>query len=175
MTLGVTLSIGFYFYWRMTLMGGRERNIIISSIEFLDLEKEEPYKLKGSNVKIYASIGDVDFDNDDNEYGTIEMHYYSNRETRNTTYPKDNVKMVPCDVENAGEIYKQLWHPGLVYCPEWSDEHALFTNYNYDIHSWLRLAVHKCDPEQRAKVGKSCKSDQEIDKYFDSNLYAGSI
>jgi hypothetical protein len=156
-------------------MASGDRNLIVSSSEYRDLTTEDPYKLKGSNFRIYASIGDKEFDNDDNEYGTIEMHYYSNTITQNTTYPKEDVKMVPCDIEGAGDIYKRLWHPGLIYCPEWTDHHSLFANYNYDIHSWLRLAVHKCDLEAREKIGKTCKTDAEIDKYFDSNLYAGTL
>jgi hypothetical protein len=77
-------------------MSNHKRNLIISSNEYRDLKNEEPFKLKDSNFKIYTSIGDPDFDNDDNEYGSIQMHYYSNRVTKNTSYPTDNVKMVPC-------------------------------------------------------------------------------
>jgi hypothetical protein len=57
--------------------------------------------------------------------------------------------MVKCEIEGAGDNYKKFWHSGNVYCPEWSDEHSLYANYNYDIHSWLRLAVHKCNPVER--------------------------
>jgi hypothetical protein len=59
-------------------MSSGERILITSPSEYLDLKNEDPYYLKGSEFKIYVSIGDPDFDNDNNEYGTIQMHYYSN-------------------------------------------------------------------------------------------------
>jgi hypothetical protein len=34
--------------------------------------------LKDSDFKIYAQVGDPEFDNDDNQYGSIQMKYYSN-------------------------------------------------------------------------------------------------
>ena len=62
---------------------------------FYDLENEKPVKLKGSDVKIWASFTDPSFDNDDNEYATIRMHYYSDESTLDGSYEED-VPMVPC-------------------------------------------------------------------------------
>ena len=44
-------------------------------------ENEKPLKLKGSEVKFWTLFNDPNYDNDDNEYAQIRMHYYSNEET----------------------------------------------------------------------------------------------
>ena len=53
----------------------------------------------------------------------------------------------------------------------------MFRTYLYSIHTWFRLAVHRCDPERRAQVNKTCASSEEIDDWLSSNLFLsqGSI
>ena len=66
-----------FFIWRTILMANRGRDVLMSVVYFRDLNSEEPYRLKDSEVKIWTSIGDPDFDNDDNPYIKIKTHYYS--------------------------------------------------------------------------------------------------
>ena len=133
-------------------------------------ESEKPLKLKNSDVKIWASFSDPNFDNDDNQYATIKMHYFSNEITKNLTYPEEEVPMVACQNEYL-EPLVQAWYPGIIYCPDWKDNHTLSKNYLYETHSWSRLAVHRCDSEKRALVNKTCASDEEINKWLSQTIY----
>jgi hypothetical protein len=45
-------------------------------------------------------------------------------------------------------------------------------NYYHDEYSWFRLAVHRCDKERRALKGKSCATEDQIDKFFETNLFS---
>jgi hypothetical protein len=138
----------------------RHRNLLMSTYYYRILEEEEPYALKDGDFKIWASISDPDFDNEDNEFAEIRLHYYSNVETQNASYPDEEVKMVQCHNEFIDPNVEGLWYPGKLYCPDWTDDHNLLGTYRHNIHSWVRLAVHKCDPERRAKIGKKCASDE---------------
>jgi hypothetical protein len=56
-------------------MISRERNTLMQSEFFRDLENEEPLYLKDSDVKVWSSFSDPDFDNDDSEFAEIRVHY----------------------------------------------------------------------------------------------------
>jgi hypothetical protein len=77
-------------------MAKRDRNLLMSTDYFRDLEAEEPMKLKGGEFKLWASFATPDFDNDDNPFAKIVMYYYSNLETKNGSYPEELIEMVPC-------------------------------------------------------------------------------
>jgi hypothetical protein len=47
----------------------------------------------------------------------------------------------------------------------------MMANYNYDRRAWVRVSVHTCDPEERAKIGKECASEAGIQKFLDENLF----
>jgi hypothetical protein len=79
--------------------------------------------------------------------------------------------MVPCVNDFVDENVRDLWYPGVIYCPDWQDKHNLFATYRHSIHSWIRLAVHKCDPERRALVDKKCANETEINDFFNSYIY----
>jgi hypothetical protein len=143
----------------------------MSTDYFRDLNSEEPMPLKGGDFKLWASIGDPDFDNDDNPYAKIIMYYYSNLETRNSSYPNEEVPMVPCTNDWIEPNVAEIWYPGTVYCPDWSDRHVLFATYRHNIFSWVRFAVKKCDREARALEGKECASDEEINDFLSTYIY----
>ena len=152
-------------------MVNRTRDLLMSVTFFRDLEAEEPYGLKDSQVKIWTNFGDADYDNNDNPYIKIKTHYYSNMGGVGTPYEYD-IDMVECDHEYVEAEVKELWYPGKFYCPDWQDEHVLHTNYNYANHTWFRVAIHYCDEEERQKVGKTCESMEEIRKYLDTFTYS---
>jgi hypothetical protein len=153
-------------------MAMRGRDLLMSVVFFRALEEEDSYRLMDSEVKIWTNIGDADYDNDDNPYIKIKTHWYSNIEGDEEPYEKDLVPMVACDHEYVSPEVKELWYPGKFYCPEWKEEHQLFTNYNYERHTWFRIALHYCDPVERATEGKSCATVEESEEYLDSHIYS---
>ena len=98
----------------------RARDLRISVPIFRDLEKEEPYSLKDSDVKIWTNFGDADFDNNDNPYIKIKTHYYSSMDGEDSPYEYD-IEMVECDHEYVADQVKGLWYPGKFYCPNWQE------------------------------------------------------
>jgi hypothetical protein len=78
MTIGITLSIGIYSYWRSNLLVSHSRDDLMSSEFFRVLPDEEPLYLKGNDVKIWSSFTTPDFDNDDSQYAEIRIHMYDN-------------------------------------------------------------------------------------------------
>ena len=42
----------------------------------------------------------------------------------------------------------------------------MYGDYNQVKSSWMRLAIHECDPAKRALEKKKCKSHDEIEDYF---------
>ena len=143
----------------------------MSTDYYRDLEDEEGLWLKDSEFKVWASFSTAEFDNDDNPWATIRLHYLSNEVTQNGTYPQEEVPMIPCTNEFIDPNVVDLWYPGTIYCPDWTDRHRLLASYRHNIHSWLRLAVHRCDPERRALEGKECASDDEINEFLFKNIY----
>ena len=143
----------------------------MSTDYYRDLEEEEGLYLKDSGFNVWASFENAEYDNDDNPWATIRLHYLSNEVTRNGSYPAEEVPMVPCENKFVDPNVKDLWYPGIIYCPDWQDRHRLYGTYRHNIHSWLRLAVHRCDPERRAAVGKECADEEEINQFFFANIY----
>ena len=79
--------------------------------------------------------------------------------------------MKPCINQFLDPNSVDLWYPGTFYCPEWTDDHVLYNTYRGDIHTWIRLSVHRCDPERRALMGKECATDDKIDEFFSKNIF----
>jgi hypothetical protein len=66
---------------------------------------------------------DPEFNNDDNGYGKIKMLYKSNLGNPGEKKTTEEVNMVPCE-DFSQDLYENNY-----LCPDWSDEHVLFTNY----------------------------------------------
>ena len=79
--------------------------------------------------------------------------------------------MIPCTNDLADPNVMGLWYPGTFYCPDWNDDHHLYQTYRANVHTWIRLAVHRCDPERRALKGKECASETAINDFFSSRVF----
>ena len=65
-----------FFIWRIKLLLGRQRNTNITTGIFRDLEDEaNSFYLKDSEVKIWTTFSNENYDNDDNPYAKIEVEY----------------------------------------------------------------------------------------------------
>lgn len=72
------------------------------------------------------------------------------------------IPMVLCD--GAAEA----WKTGIpkYYCPDFNETHIIHGAFWAPKFSWLRLAIHACDPSDEAKAkrsveNKECKSFEE--------------
>lgn len=142
---------------------------------FRDLANEEPLSLKDSDVKLYSSFVNPEFDNDDSEFAEIRLHYLSNVGTGMPYAIPEEVPMMECDIKKIDGLdpeYDHPFYPGKIYCPDWKDEHMMFSDWNAPVSSWFFLAVHKCDPDRRALKGKECASDEKINDFFDENIFS---
>jgi hypothetical protein len=83
--------------------------------------------------------------------------------------------MKACHIDGISQEVELLWYPGTIYCPDWNDEHVMFTNYREAITSWFRVAVHRCNPERRALKGKTCASDDDINDFFSQNIFTMQV
>ena len=163
-----TMFMISYFTWRTTFVSDHERDDYMSSKFFTEFSQRDPYSLKGGDFEFKVAIVDTKFQNEDNPYGEFKLHKYSSIrdynsiltegqkptldeivELRDCNYGKSN------DTHTSGTVWdlKQTY-----YCPVWKDNDFLYGNYYSDKTAWYRLAMHECDPEERAKVGKTCKS-----------------
>jgi hypothetical protein len=93
-------------------------------------------------------MNDATFDNDDNPYGKFILHQYTNMNDINDTggnslglYDRE-IPLIEC----AGGA--EDWRNGIpkYYCPDFDESHILHGSFYADKYSWLRLAIHVCDP-----------------------------
>ena len=154
-------------------MISRQRNIINTAGFFRDLEDEaNSFWLKDSDVKIWTTFSDENYNNDDNPYARIEMEYKTRLDVGEGG-PKGTINLVECKDQFNEFLTEDMLEfvPGPIYCPDFEEHHRLMANYNFQRRAWLRISVHVCDNETRALVGKECASDAEIQDYFDTNLF----
>lgn len=111
---------------------------------------------------------------DDNPYGEIKLHRYTNYENGGGATDDLIVDMVDCDyVDETNEEKNDLWNLKQKYlCPKFSETDILYGDYYSSKSSWLRLVVHKCDAKKRLSEGKTCATDEEIEQYFHQTLMA---
>ena len=62
-----------------------------------------------------------------------------------------------------------------MFCPEYRDTDIFRGSYYSKEYSWLRLGVHRCNPNEYImknglRVKKQCASKQEQDKFFGSHI-----
>ena len=63
----------------------------------------------------------------------------------------------------------------VIFCPEYRDNDIFKGSYYSDKYSWLRLAVHRCDPTDLIEkngelVNKTCASHEEQNNFFEQNI-----
>lgn len=100
----------------------------------------------------------------DNPYFEIKLHRYTSLESaediNQTSKWKDDydhpfedkiIDLKDCDNDEPNH---EVWSIGQhFFCPDYSDSDFLYGDYYQAKASWLRLAVHKCDPKKRAIHG----------------------
>ena len=154
-------------------MNKRARVLLMSTDNYKDMNEQPPYYLKDSNLRMWAHFADPEFDNNDSRYIKIRMHVNSNYESDYPDrYLEKQIGMVECENEFIDEALVALWYTGKLYCPDYSEEDFMQSNYNYKKHSWMRLVVHRCDPEERALEGKDCAPIEEINEYVHSYVFS---
>jgi hypothetical protein len=94
------------------------------------------------------------------------MLYKSNLRNPDETWTTEEVSLVPCE-----DFTKSSNWDSYFLCPDWNDEHVMFANYQYSQTAWIRLLLQRCDSDERAKLNKTCKSEDEIDEYFAKNVF----
>lgn len=113
-----------------------------------------------NGVKWEIFISDKDFDNDDSDLVEIRLHNYINIKTDPNDdtqvegkYRDDIVPLKLCGKQS-------VWGTSGTkkYCPDFNDNHIVYGDYASERHSWYRTAIHMCNSERRAKIGKTCKS-----------------
>lgn len=94
--------------------------------------------------------------------------------------------MLKCDNEYISPILKDNDYPGQFYCPEFDEEHELYTNYLYQDHSiwkkefiiikfiskkdhsYFRLMIERCNNETSSIT---CATREQIDEYAYMNKF----
>ena len=81
--------------------------------------------------------------------------------------------MVPC--KSNSEFDGGFDESATMFCPKYSDDDIMFGSYYNKKYAWLRLAVHRCDPNEFVTIDgrtqkKKCASRVEQDKYFNDNI-----
>lgn len=126
---------------------------------------------------IKAYINNATFDNDDNPYGRFVFHQYTSMSDIEDAdgeaigFIDREIPMVEC--EGAAEA----WKTGIpkYYCPDFDESHFIHGAFWAPKFSWLRLAIHVCDPSEEAKAlrseeNKECKTEQESFDYFEKTI-----
>ena len=114
-------------------MFGRQRNLNITTGIFRDLEDESnSFYLKDSEVKIWTTFSNKNYDNNDNPYAKIEVEYKT-RLPVGEGGPKGTIDLVPCKESFDEFMTKDMLEfvKGEVYCPKFEDHHRLMANYNF--------------------------------------------
>lgn len=128
-----------------------------------------------------AYVNNSEFDNDDNPYGVLKMHQYTNMRDRFDTRGKRpglidiEIPMVPCPTEDLFFRNKNLKY----YCPGFNESHWLHGGFSASMWSTMRLVLHSCDNSTAAnlrrdlddtKIHKRCASFEESAKWFENNI-----
>jgi len=120
-------------------------------------------------------VDNEEFDNDDNEYGKFKFHNYINMDNSTdldgTAGLRDEeIKLVECKDKVADD--DSVWQSSKIknYCPDFGDTDFLYGDYYTSKYSWMRLSMHFCDIRERQKIGKTCKSIEESEAFFENNI-----
>lgn len=117
--------------------------------------------------------------NFDNKYYTFKLHRYTNIRDFNTSLevtPKAQDVDIPLKLCKDVFEFDGNWDLSApTFCPDFKDTDILRGSYYTKKYSWLRLAVHRCDPndlimKNGRKVRKTCASKSEQDEFFKNNI-----
>ena len=160
MTLISYPSLAILFLYVVFISDYSEKDIIFTSSEInpytspnegIYLNNSES---NGNVLKFLTYINDPNFDNDDNQYGKLRLHIYTNMDNLTdistdkslgdtlSTFRDVEVPLEICrskiDVEWASDNKKQ-------YCPNFNESHFLYGGYYSTRYSWMRMVIHHCD------------------------------
>ena len=111
MTILVTSSLVYYFFLRLNLMMNHARDEYMMCSFFTDYEDREPYKLIDGGLDFKVAILDKTFNWEDNPYGEIKLHRYSNYENGGGVTEDELIEMVDCDyTDETNEDKNNLWN-----------------------------------------------------------------
>lgn len=111
-------------------------------------------------------VNDATYDNDDNPYGKLIFHQFTNMENVNDT--RGSIKgfkdmEIPLQ-ECAGK--KMEWRKGGIkyYCPDYQpDIHFLHGGFYGEKFSWQRIALHLCNDSVEAKAQRIAENKVHIE------------
>ena len=77
----------------------------------------------------------------------------------------------------VGEVLNGYDQSATKFCPKYGKNDILYGSFYTDKYAWLRLAVHRCDPNELVmkdgkEMNKTCASREEQDKFFQENILA---
>ena len=135
--------------------------------------------LLDSDFDFKVVVGDTTFLNEDNPYGEFKLHRYTTIEDHTNILNEvekpsrdEIIELRDCDFGKPKDKNSNWNLKNTYYCPVWKNTDFLYGNLYTPKTSWFRLAMHECDSEKRAKVGKTCKSKEEIQDYFFRTILA---
>ena len=138
---------------------------------FTEFDKRKPYLLKDGELNFKVTVIDNEFKNDDNPYGEFKLHRYTSIKDIENINGNKEIKTVDEIIDlkicDYGPQNNEDWNMNQTYyCPIWTDKDFLYGNFLTKKNSWLRLTMHECDPNKRAKENKTCETPENIQKYF---------
>ena len=93
------------------------------------------------------AIMDEQFENGQSEFGEIKLHRFEKK--KDQKFKHYEIPLKKCS-SNMG-----IWDAGQQhYCPEFSEDDVVYGNYYSEEYSFVRLAVHECDPMSLAALRK---------------------
>ena len=107
---------------------------------------------------------------DQNRFYSFKLHRYTNIRNFNVSEPTVEktqdieIPLIPCE---KNQTFVNEWDfTATEFCPEFKPSDILMANYYSKKYSWLRLAVHRCDPNEiimknGRKIRKTCASKAE--------------
>ena len=162
MTLISYPSLAILFLYVVFISDYSEKDIIFTSSEInpytspnegIYLNNSES---NGNVLKFLTYINDPNFDNDDNPYGKLRLHIYTNMD--NLTDTTSDGKQPPFkDIEvPVGLCVNPLvvaWAPATTkkYCPFFNETHFLYGGLYSTKFAWMRLIIHECDDTLRGE------------------------
>lgn len=182
--ISICVGIGFSTYFLYSMLSSDQfylKDTISTYAKRHGFDEPQPGELchNGTDPRMSFEmyVNDATYDNDDNPYGKLIFHQFSNMENVNDT--RGNVKgfidmEIPL-IECKGK--KMEWRKGGVkyYCPDYQpDIHFLHGGFYGEKFSWQRIGLHLCDNSTEAIARKKaenktydyCVSEEEQIKYY---------
>lgn len=93
-------------------MKGRNKDDLMQTDFYRDLEAEGKFMLKDSEFKFWIQMTDPEFKNDDNPFIKFKLYYYENYGGKKPEWDIKEIPLDPCDNEYVDDVVKKYWYPG---------------------------------------------------------------